>query len=74
MPRYVILAHESFDYILSKTGNMLIRYESDKVCAVIDCNHHGKTAEDVLGWGGDIPCVSNFDQVKHVFIRPSADC
>ena len=64
MPRYVILAHESFDYILSKTGNMLIRYKSDEVCAVIDINHYGETAEDVLGWGGDIPCVSNFDQAK----------
>ena len=64
MPRYAILAHESFDYILSKTGNMLIRYKPNEVCAVIDRNHHGKTAEDVLGWGGSIPCVLNFDQAK----------
>ena len=64
MPRYAILAHESFDYILSKTGNMLIRYKPSEVCAVIDRNHYGKTAEDVLGWGGSIPCVLNFDQAK----------
>ena len=64
MPRYAILAHESFDYILSKTGNMLIRYKPNEVCAVIDRNHYGKTAEDVLGWGGSIPCVLNFDQAK----------
>ena len=64
MPRYAILAHESFDYILSKTGNMLIRYKPNEVCAVIDRNHYGKTAEDVLGWGGNIPCVLNFDQAK----------
>ena len=64
MPRYAILAHESFDYILSKTGNMLIRYKPNEVCAVIDRNHQGKTAEDVLGWGGSIPCVLNFDQAK----------
>ena len=64
MPRYAILAHESFDYILSKTGNMLIRYKPNEVCAVIDRNHFGKTAEDVLGWGGSIPCVLNFDQAK----------
>jgi len=64
MPRYAILAHESFDYILSKTGNMLIRYKPNEVCAVIDRNHCGKTAEDVLGWGGSIPCVLNFDKAK----------
>ena len=64
MPRYAILAHESFDYILSKTGNMLIRYKPNEVCAVIDRSHYGKTAEDVLGWGGSIPCVLNFDQAK----------
>ena len=64
MPRYAILAHGSFDYILSKTGNMLIRYKPNEVCAVIDRNHYGKTAEDVLGWGGSIPCVLNFDQAK----------
>ena len=64
MPRYAVLAHESFDYILSKTGNMLIRYKPNEVCAVIDRNHYGKTAEDVLGWGGSIPCVLNFDQAK----------
>ncbi len=64
MPRYAILAHESFDYILSKTGNMLIRYKPSEVCAVIDRNHYGKTAGDVLGWGGSIPCVLNFDQAK----------
>ena len=64
MPCYAILAHESFDYILSKTGNMLIRYKPSEVCAVIDRNHYGKTAENVLGWGGSIPCVLNFDQAK----------
>ena len=64
MPRYAILAHESFDYILSKTGNMLIRYKPNEVCAVIDRSHYGKTAEYVLGWGGSIPCVLNFDQAK----------
>ncbi len=64
MPRYVILAIESFDYIKNKTGNMLIRYQTDKVVAVIDPYKAGKTAEDVLGWGGNIPCVSSFKDTK----------
>ena len=61
MPRYVILALGSFNYIESKTGNMLIRYQADSVLAIIDPEKEGKTAEEVLGWGGSIPCVSNFN-------------
>ena len=64
MSRYVILAHNSFDYIYSKTGNMLIRYRPEDICAVIDSSQSGKTAEDVLGWGGSIPCVANFLEAK----------
>ncbi len=60
MPRYVILTIGSFDYIESKTGNMLIRYKTDCVFAIIDPQNEGKTAEEVIGWGGNIPCVSNF--------------
>ena len=64
MSRYVILAHNSFDYIYSKTGNMLIRYRPEDICAVIDSSQSGKTAKDVLGWGGSIPCVANFLEAK----------
>ncbi|OUX30311.1 MAG: hypothetical protein CBE24_06835 [bacterium TMED264] len=64
MSRYVILAIGSFDYLENKTGNMLIRYQPDKVLAVIDPNKVGKTAEEVLGWGGDIPCVKSFTDAK----------
>ena len=60
MPRYVILAIGSFDYIESKTGNMLLRYKPDCVFAIIDPQNEGKVAEQVIGWGGSIPCVSNF--------------
>ena len=66
MSRYVILAHNSFDYIHSKTGNMLIRYRPEDICAVIDSSQSGKTAEDVLGWGGSIPCVANFMEAKNL--------
>ena len=64
MPRYVILAIGAFDYIYSKTGNMLIRYRPDEVVAVIDPGQAGKTANQVLGWGGDIPCVASFNGAK----------
>ena len=52
MSQYVILAHEAFDYIYSKTGNMLIRYRPDNVVAIIDASKAGKTSEQILGWGG----------------------
>ena len=64
MSRYIILAIGSFDYIENKTGNMLIRYHPDKVVAVIDPFKEGQTAEEVLGWGGSIPCVKTFMDAK----------
>ena len=64
MTRYAILAIGAFDYIYSKTGNMLIRYRPDEVVAVIDPEQAGKTAHQVLGWGGDIPCVASFNGAK----------
>ena len=64
MSRFVILAIGSFDYIKNKTGNMLIRYKPDQVLAVIDPYKEGKTAEEVIGYGGDIPCVKSFMDAK----------
>ena len=62
MVRYVILAINSFDYILSKTGNMLIRYQNKRVVSIVDPKNSGKTAQDILGWGGQIPCLNNVIQ------------
>ena len=64
MQRYAVLAIGSFNYIESKTGNMLIRYRPDEVVCVIDPEKAGQTAENILGWGGDIPCVSTFVESK----------
>ncbi len=64
MPRYAILCQGAFNYILNKTGNMLIRYFPDQVCAVIDSGQAGKTAQDVLGYGGTIPTVSSFAEAN----------
>ena len=58
--RIVILCHRAFNYILNKTGNMLIRYRPEDVVAVIDKSKAGKTAESELGYGGDIPVLENF--------------
>ena len=64
MPNFTILCPNAFDYISNKTGNMLIRYRPQEVCCVIDPMKSGKTAQDVLGYGGKIPVVSNFNEAK----------
>ena len=64
MPEFAILCPGAFDYILNKTGNMLIRYRSQDVCCVIDPDKAGRTAQDVLGFGGEIPVVSNFNEAE----------
>jgi len=64
MNNIVILCPKSFDYILNKTGNMLIRYRPDSVSCIIDSDKAGLTAQDVLSYGGDIPVVAGFDEAK----------
>ena len=64
MSRFVILAIDSFDYIENKTGNMLIRYRTDEVVAVIDPSKKGLHSQDVIGVGGKIPVVSSFNESK----------
>ena len=60
MQKFVILCPSAFDYLSNKTGNMLIRYRPQEVCCVIDPKKAGQTAQDILGFGGNIPVVSNF--------------
>ena len=64
MARYVILSIDSFDYIENKTGNMLIRYRTSEVVAVIDPSKKGLCSQDVIGVGGKIPVVSSFNDTK----------
>ena len=64
MPDFTILCPGAFDYISNKTGNMLIRYRPQEVCCVIDPDKSGQTAQDILGYGGKIPVVSNFNEAK----------
>ena len=59
--KIVILSHGAFNYIENKTGNMLIRYRTDEVIALLDRTKSGMTANDELGYGGNIPVLDNFD-------------
>lgn len=60
-PRYLILADESFGPETSKTANACIRYTPDHVVGVIDHTQAGRTAQQVLGFGGAIPVVATLD-------------
>jgi len=62
--RIVILCHRAFNYMLNKTGNMLIRYRPKDVVAVIDKEKSGIFVESELGYGGNIPVVENFEACK----------
>ncbi len=60
--RYLILADGLFAPEESKTANACIRYTPERVVGVIDASKAGKTSQQVLGFGGDIPVVASLDQ------------
>ena len=57
-PTFLILADRDFGPLTSKTANSIIRYLPDRTVAVLDSQLAGKTAQDVLGYGGAIPVVA----------------
>ena len=61
-PRHLILADGDFSPLLSKTANSVIRYQPDRVVAVLDSTKAGRTVQDVLGFGGDIPIVATMSE------------
>jgi len=58
-PRFLILADGDFSPMTSKTANSVIRYLPDRVVGVVDRVHAGKTVQQVLGFGGDIPVLGS---------------
>ena len=68
--RYLILADGAFGPQTSKTANACIRYTPERVVGVVDASQAGRTAQDVLGFGGAIPVVVSLDEGLR--LRPSA--
>jgi uncharacterized NAD-dependent epimerase/dehydratase family protein len=60
--RFLILADGEFGPLSSKTANSCIRYFPERVVAVLDRQQAGKTVQDVLGFGGTIPVVRDFER------------
>jgi len=64
--RIVILSEGFFGDLEAKTASGLIMYKPDEVIAVIDSTRGGKSVQQILGFGGDIPVVSDLtDSLKY---------
>jgi uncharacterized NAD-dependent epimerase/dehydratase family protein len=60
--RYLIIADGDFGPMTSKTANAIVRYQPERVVAVLDRRLAGRTVQDVLGFGGAIPVVGSVRQ------------
>lgn len=60
--RLAILAEGELGVLTSKTAACIIRYVPERVSCVIDSTKAGATAQEVLGFGGDIPVVAGIEQ------------
>ena len=64
--RIAILCEGYFGDLEGKTASGLIMYKPEEVVAVIDSTKAGKTSQEILGYGGDIPVVRDlWDSLKH---------
>lgn len=70
---YIILAEGAFGIDTSKTAVGAIRYLRDRVSAVIDSTKSGRTVQEVLGFGGEIPVVASIEEgISEGVVEPSA--
>src|SRR5947209_1381338 len=60
--RFLIIADGQFDPLTAKTANSCIRYFPERIVAVFDRGKAGKVVQEVLGFGGGIPVVGDFER------------
>jgi len=60
--RFLIIADGQFEPMTSKTANCCIRYMPEQIVGVFDRTQAGKTVQQVLGFGGALPVVGDFEQ------------
>jgi uncharacterized NAD-dependent epimerase/dehydratase family protein len=56
--RIVILSDGHTNPITAKTASCVVRYKPDEVVALLDTTQPGRTAQELLGVGGNIPVIS----------------
>lgn len=64
--RIVILTEGKTDPLTAKTANVLLRCRGEDVVAVLDSTQAGKTAQELLGVGGETPIVGSLDEVASI--------
>jgi uncharacterized NAD-dependent epimerase/dehydratase family protein len=69
-PRFLILADGEFGPMTSKTANSVIRYLPERTVGVLDRQQAGKTVQEVLGYGGELPVVGSIR--AGLALRPTA--
>lgn len=57
--RILALAEGRFSPLKSKTANAALIYMPGETIAIIDSSKVGKTAQDILGYGGNVPIVAS---------------
>ncbi len=62
MRRILALAEGRFSPLKSKTANGAIIYLPNQVVAIVDRTKAGKTSQDILGYGGNIPIVATIEE------------
>jgi uncharacterized NAD-dependent epimerase/dehydratase family protein len=60
--RIAVLAEGSLDFHFGKTAISILRYQPESVVCVIDRDHAGLTAQQILGLGGAIPVCANVEE------------
>jgi uncharacterized NAD-dependent epimerase/dehydratase family protein len=68
--RFAVLVEGALGVLDAKTAVALLRYAPGSVSALIDRTTAGRTAGEVLGFGGDIPIVATLDEAMAT--RPDA--
>jgi uncharacterized NAD-dependent epimerase/dehydratase family protein len=68
--RFLILADGDFGPMTSKTANSIIRYLPERTVGVLDRHQAGRTAQEILGFGGAIPVVGSMRE--GLVLRPTA--
>lgn len=61
-PLFVVLAEGRLGVETSKTAASVVRYLPERVAALVDSRFAGRTADEVLGFGGRIPVVATIGE------------
>lgn len=61
--RIVLLTEGHSTPFQAKTAMSMLRYRADDVLALLDSSNSGRTAESLLGVGGDTPVISSIAEV-----------